>query len=1226
MDRSISSRILGRLGQIQAGEAVTAFLMLAYSFLAMASYNIIKPITRSKFIKDVGAEDIPYMVIAAAALIGIIMLGYSWLVAHLPRRWSLPIVQLGIVGLLATFGLLFRTDAKVVSVLFYLAGLILGILLISQFWTLANLVYDPRQAKRLFGFIGAGSSLGGFVGSMVTRQYVKQIGSNNVILISAAIMILCVLIVITIIVRERLTDLSGTVEGEQGIGWRQALALLRKSEHLQLIALVITFAALGANIIEQQLLLAAQATKGQESAIASFLAEIQAWTSGIGFLIQILLTSRIHSFFGIGFALLILPVSLGSTGLIMLFNAALWAPSLARVMDQSLRYTVDKTTREILFMPLPTDIKLQAKPFVDVTVDRFGKGLAGVILLVLIRPWGLNLNWQQISYASLAITAIWVFMAIRARRGYREAFRRSLEGQAIKPAELRLSVPDLSMLEALVAELSSPDERRVLYAMDILESFDKKSLVTPLLLLHQSPAVRLQALSVVDGASAQTASRWLPSVRRLLTDPDPEVRAAAVGALANIQAVDVVELVRPGLVDPNPRIAMTAAMVLARRGAPEDVAAAERILQALRADPRDSAVEVRKELAAVLRHIPDPRFRQLLIPLLTDSSLEVAREALRSVRQLGDSDALFLPALISLLRHPQLKQSARELLVGCGEAALDVLGHFLHDQGEDPAARRHIPSTIARIPSPRAADLLIEALGESDGRLRFEVIAGLEAMRRRQPDLNFRREPLEARIISECAISSGYAALLQNCFTDGMPERGRLLARALWEKDARSMDRIYRLLSLIFPWRDIHAARWSIERGGPARARALEYLDNLLPGTLRRRALPILERSRPRMMTLSGNAASQPGEALQVSSLRALIHDPDPAISAAAVHFVWETNQRQYENDLETLVASPNGGDWWVFEAASWTLGAFRSNADRSSELWVEPLPAVEIAARLGRLPLFASVSADELFRIAGSGRQVRHKPDISIYGEGIVPGDVQFLMQGRVVRGGAMDIQQYVDAPAPLSFQEVLEGRPMAEAVRAVTACICISLTLAEMQILMAESAGLVEGLLRMLCTSMPNEISDLVVRRADLQALVEGAGIPDPIGRATLLEALPVISQISREEVLALAAIASEEKAVSGAQIFSETDPPALHLLVSGSVTLESTEDEAEVSAGPGDAVGLYQMLAGLPLVRRARCIEDASFLRVEREDFLDLLMQRPELQRQLLGALFRGSHLPA
>ena len=58
----------------------------------------------------------------------------------------------------------------------------------------------------------------------------------------------------------------------------------------------------------------------------------------------------------------------------MLMNGALWTAGLARIMDTSLRYTVDKTTREILFLPLPVDVKYQAKPFIDVTVDRRGQG------------------------------------------------------------------------------------------------------------------------------------------------------------------------------------------------------------------------------------------------------------------------------------------------------------------------------------------------------------------------------------------------------------------------------------------------------------------------------------------------------------------------------------------------------------------------------------------------------------------------------------------------------------------------------------------------------------------------------------------------------------------------------------------------------------------------------------------------------------------------------------
>jgi hypothetical protein len=159
------------------------------------------------------------------------------------------------------FWFLFHSNATWVSVAFYLAGLILGVLLISQFWTLANIVYDPRQAKRLFGFIGGGAPLGGIAGSAIA-SYAKQIGSVNLILPSAVFMALCGLLVITIIKREHVESGPAAVKDEKGVSATEAFDLLRKSKHLQIIALVISFAAVGASIIEQQLNMAAAAAKG----------------------------------------------------------------------------------------------------------------------------------------------------------------------------------------------------------------------------------------------------------------------------------------------------------------------------------------------------------------------------------------------------------------------------------------------------------------------------------------------------------------------------------------------------------------------------------------------------------------------------------------------------------------------------------------------------------------------------------------------------------------------------------------------------------------------------------------------------------------------------------------------------------------------------------------------------------------------------------------------------
>ena len=417
-------KLLKPIVDVREDESIGVLLMFVYSFLAMTSYNILKPITRSKFISSLGSENLPYVLLVAGVLIGIIMQGYSRLASLLPRKWVIPGAMAGMSGLLVVFWVLFNTGGEWVSPMFYLLGLILGILLISQFWTLANEIYDPRQAKRLFGFIGGGASLGGIAGSSIL-QAVSKVGTNNLLLVSAALLALCTGIVILIIQRAGNLELKGvTSTGEEAeVGSAEGFRLLRTVPHLQIIALVIAFAAIGAGLIEQQLNMAAEAFKGRgdTDSLTQFLGTVQLYTSIAGLVIQVWLTSRIHRFLGIGFALLILPVSLGSTGLLMLLYGAIWTPQLARVLDTSLRYTVDKTTREILYLPLSNDVKQRAKPFVDVTVDRAAKAISALIALVLIADWGLNWDWRHLSIASLIVTGAWIFTAQLAKRGYLKA-------------------------------------------------------------------------------------------------------------------------------------------------------------------------------------------------------------------------------------------------------------------------------------------------------------------------------------------------------------------------------------------------------------------------------------------------------------------------------------------------------------------------------------------------------------------------------------------------------------------------------------------------------------------------------------------------------------------------------------------------------------------------------------------------------------------------------------
>ena len=57
-------RILSPIVEVRKEESVHGvLLMFAYSFLAMTAYNIIKPLTRSKFISSLGADNLPYVLL-----------------------------------------------------------------------------------------------------------------------------------------------------------------------------------------------------------------------------------------------------------------------------------------------------------------------------------------------------------------------------------------------------------------------------------------------------------------------------------------------------------------------------------------------------------------------------------------------------------------------------------------------------------------------------------------------------------------------------------------------------------------------------------------------------------------------------------------------------------------------------------------------------------------------------------------------------------------------------------------------------------------------------------------------------------------------------------------------------------------------------------------------------------------------------------------------------------
>jgi ATP/ADP translocase/HEAT repeat protein/CRP-like cAMP-binding protein len=1193
-------RALGRVVSVRDEEVTVALLMFAYSFLAMTAHNIVKPVFKSKFIDHLGADNLPYVLLASSLLIGILMHAYSVAARRLPRRHVVPLTQAGLIVLLLVFWLLLRTGATWVTVGLYFFGQIFGILLISQFWTLANDVYDPRQAKRLFGLIGGGACLGGALGNSITAFTIEELGSNTLLLVSAATLGICVAIVVRIIRRTSMEH-HADFEEDAGVGSREALRLLTQSRQLRVLAAMVALAVMGAAVVDQQLSMAAEAMRVDEESIASLLASVGAFLSIAGFAVQVGLTSRIHRSWGITAALLLLPIGLGASGTLVLLTGALWAIGGARVLDGTLRYSLDKTTREVLFLPVPAGLRFRAKPFIDVTMEKFGKGFAAVLILLLIRPWGLGLDWRRLSYASLVITAVWIVVALLAWREYLRAFRASIGSRAIAPNAIRTEVADPATIETLVEELSHPDEVAVLYAIDMLEALDKRHLVTPLLLQHQSAKVRARTLKAVALSRSPAAGRWMPTVTRMVQDEDVDVRAAALRALAELEHEDAAVLMRRHLTDTEPRVVVTSAITLANSGRRDDVSAADAALRQLIADQRDIAAAGRAEAATALAHIDDPRFRALLVPLLYDRDITVVQKAIKSAREMGASDGLFVPGLLSLLGHRALKSHARDALVGYGETIVGALAHALRDQREHVWIRRHIPATLAQLGTQGSMDALVGALDDPDGFLRYKAITAIEKLRRDHPAIACPRPVLESQVVRESSRYYNGLTLQQNLLRHAPDAVDSLVARALQDKLHRTIDRIYRLLGLLYHVDDVAAARYTIEQGEKRRrAAAVEYLDNLLGGVVRKRVMPILDESPITDKVRYANLVLKSRPRDLEDTLAQLVHEDDPVVAAAAIHFVGQRGVWGLVDDLEYVASHRSPDDTVVIEAVSWAL-AIRLQSGRES------LPIVELADRVRMVPLFASLSVDELFRIAQAGEEVRHPAGRDLCNAGATAADVLFLLEGGARAVDGVSAGSEIVSPAVIGFEDVLQGTTLRSTVRAIEPTVCFRIAADDFMTMVSDNVLLTQSLFALLLANDRPRVPFVAPQVSPDRAT------PGAATAARFMRQDPLLSRASAAQLLALTAAAPEVPLEAGAVLFDVGTPPAIYQIVQGEVLLEHP-GRGPVSAPAGATIGVADTLAGSASGWRATVTRDGRAIRVDRDELFSVLADHVDLMQGL------------
>ena len=155
-------RFLNSLFDVRKGEVLLTLLMFANYYLILVTYYFLKPARDSLFLVKVSPEMLPLVFIITALVTAPVVTIYSR-ASRAMKLNRLIIVTLAIIVVnLFVLRWLIQISSDWVYYLFYTWVSIYGALTTSQFWLLANAVYDAGQAKRIFTLLGLGGIIGAF--------------------------------------------------------------------------------------------------------------------------------------------------------------------------------------------------------------------------------------------------------------------------------------------------------------------------------------------------------------------------------------------------------------------------------------------------------------------------------------------------------------------------------------------------------------------------------------------------------------------------------------------------------------------------------------------------------------------------------------------------------------------------------------------------------------------------------------------------------------------------------------------------------------------------------------------------------------------------------------------------------------------------------------------------------------------------------------------------------
>lgn len=801
-------KYLSKFVDLNPGEEIIALLLFLYFFLITAPFSIAKALRDAFYLDILSYKKLPIAYLLTAVIIGFVVHFHSKLQALVQENLllSFSLVFFILTGLF--FWWAFPNGWEWTPLVFWVWVNMLAVILVTQFWVTIYDVFNPRETKRMIGFLGSGGILGGVVGYEIAGLLAKSKASNYLLLIAVGMFIAGIFVIQKIfgLHRKRQTLFS---KGEKkrkereekkprNVGFKDSLDTVRKDSYLRLLAVIVALTLIVSTFIDFQFKGIVNIHISGQNSLKSFFGHFYAALTILSFFLQLFLTSRIIKRYGIRLTLLFFPILLllGSLGIAV--TLSLVFAILLKGSEKSFYYSINQSVEMLLYIPISEKNKTKAKVFIEMFINRFAKGVGALILMIFVL---IPLSLRLVSLFSVLFIFLWIFLNIKVSREYVSKVKNKLEKKWDRAEKLVAEKMDMDYAKLVFDTLQSKNRSSVLYAMHLFDLIKQDKLTPELkkIISHKSDEIKATSLGVLMEAEETT----LPSETENSTNEESMKK-------------EIEEIMSLGVY--KDLIENHVGKIMSEQQENKDVA----------------KMEVAKALGMMDTQSP---LTQKLEALLNDNSPEVSKYAIESAARLKKKE--YIPFLVRKLSSPPSRDDAASALEKYGQEIIGTLGNFLTNPKESKEVKKELSRVMARIGSPKSVNFLLQELAQEKGELDSELIDALDKIRGDNPNFLFPDEMVKGKMAQK--VKKHCWALID--FFDSLPQEKKEQAEKLIPPGIEhSLANIFQLLGLIYPHEDITKAYQNIKVGTKeSTAYAVELTDNTLEREIRGIILPLIE-------------------------------------------------------------------------------------------------------------------------------------------------------------------------------------------------------------------------------------------------------------------------------------------------------------------------------------------------------------------------------------------------